>query len=103
VRFAAIPGIGDVGRIARVIQRVFFATVGAYALAASLVALLAVLLPRTTGMSRGDAAMLSAMLGLPLLLGLMLWASCDQRQARIFVVIVVGAVGSFVLTKMIAV
>lgn len=88
--------------IARIVQRALLGTVGAYMLAASLVALLSVLFPKVLGMSRGDAAMLSAMLGFPLLLCLTLWALCCRSQVRIFIVISVGTFGSFTLMKLIA-
>jgi hypothetical protein len=73
-------------RTAVVMLRILLGTVGAYMLSSALVALLAVVLPMATALSRSDAAMLSAMLGFLLLLVIALWAFTARRLIRVLLV-----------------
>lgn len=89
-------------RIVEIVLRILLGTVGAYALSSSLVALLAVVLPRVTAMSRSDAAMLSAMTGFLLLLVIALWAFTDRRFVRVLMVIVAVTSGCAILARLVA-
>ena len=63
--------------------RVLLAIGGGYALSAALVLAVAAALPPMTGLARGEAVVLAAMLGFLLYLGLLLWAFAPVRLRRV--------------------
>ncbi len=75
-----------------VLPRVVVAVVGGYAVSASVVTLLAVLLPRALGMARSEAVFLSAMLGFVVYLIALLWAFVERQMWRLWTVLLGGAV-----------
>lgn len=67
---------------------------GSYALSAVIVALLALGLPAVTGLSRADAAMLSAVLGFLVHLALIIWTFAERRLARVWILNAIGLLGA---------
>lgn len=63
--------------------RVVTAVLGGYAAASGLVALLAVGLPRLTGLARSEAVVLASMLGFLIYLALLIWGFSAQRLSRL--------------------
>lgn len=63
---------------------------GSYALCAAWVALLALILPRWTGLQQSEAVVLSAMLGIVLYLLVLLWAFSVHSVGRLSRALVIG-------------
>ncbi len=74
----------------RRVLRVMAAVGGGYALCAAWVGLLALALPRWTGLPKSEAVVLSAMLGFVLYLLVLLWAFSVRSLRRLWAVLVAG-------------
>ena len=70
--------------------RVMAAVGGGYALCAAWVGLLAIVLPRWTGLPKSEAVVLSAMLGFVLYLLVLLWAFSVRSLGRLWAALVGG-------------
>jgi hypothetical protein len=77
-------------RVAEIVARVTLAVVGGYAFSAALSAALALALPLGWGLSRGDAVLLSAMLGFLVYLVALLWSFAEPRLGRVLAVLASG-------------
>lgn len=80
--------------------RVVTAVLGGYAAASGVVALLAVGLPRLTGLARSEAVVLASMMGFLIYLALLIWVFSAQRLSRLAFALVGLAAVSFSLVAL---
>lgn len=96
--------MNDIGapRAAAVTLRVVGAIGGGFAFTTAAVALAAVVLPLAFGMARGEAVLLSTMLGFVLYLVLLLWAFAERRLWLVWGVFSGGGLAVFWLAQRLA-
>lgn len=82
--------------------RVIAAVAGGFGFTTAIVGLAAVVLPLVFGMARGEAVLLSTMLGFLLYLTVLLWAFAEQQAWRVWTVFLVGGAGAFGLSRWLA-
>jgi hypothetical protein len=82
-------------RSVQTIARVVLAVFGGYAFTAAGSAVLALALPRTTGMERSEAVLLSAMLAFVVYLVVLLWAFAARRLDRVALILLGGALAGY--------
>jgi hypothetical protein len=77
--------------------RVLGAVLGGYAFSAAFVALLALALPRVTGLPRSEAVLLASMLGFLVYLVALIWAFAERRLWRPWAVFIAGTASAVLL------
>ena len=86
-------------RVVKILLRVLGAVGGGYAFSAMMVAFGAVTLSLITPLPRGEATMLTAMLGFVIYLLVLLWAFSARRVWLVWLVLAGGAAGIYGLTR----
>jgi hypothetical protein len=98
----ATAGRKPVKAAVHVALRVTAAVAGGFGFTTASVALSAVALPVLFGMARGEAVLLSTMLGFILYLTLLLWAFAEPRAWRVWFVFLAGGAAAFGLSQWLA-
>jgi hypothetical protein len=81
--------------------RVVGAVFVGYGFCSAWVALLAVALPRISGMARSEAVVLASMLGFLTYLGVLIWAFAARNVPRVWAVLAGGAVLAYALMRLV--
>ncbi len=86
----------------RIALRVLLAVCAGFGFSTAVSGLFAVGLPLAFGMARAEAALLCAMSGFILYLGVLLWAFAEPRLTRVAVVLAGGGFAALVLARALA-
>lgn len=89
-------------RIAMVVLRVLVAVPGAFGFTTAFVALSSVVFALGFGMARGEAVLLSAMLGFLFYLASLLWAFAAPRLMPVWIVFLGGGAAAYALVSWLA-